>query len=283
MVVSSVKPLRRRLDALYGKTGGKLPEDPDKADEERLAGMSPFQKEEYLLALEMKKFRDLMLQEDIMKQGLSEDAQMRNSDLIRVRQEMRRKDNQLRSMQASLKVLAAEPAEQARYQEVLRYVKTTRKRYLNSTRAGGGDHLDETTPERGGRGIARVDDLETMGAGSAEKSNLRDDPEFLQFFEQVTERDKKMDQALDRLIVGTQALHQNAVMISQELKLQEHLLATAEQKVDNTQKKLRGLNKRVKKTINEVEQDKICIYVICCVLLLGLVGFLLIQFKVIKK
>jgi len=57
-----------------------------------------------------------------------------------------------------------------------------------------------------------------------------------------------------------------------ELKVQKELITTAEQKMDNVTDQLTGLNKKLKKTIKEVQKDRLCLYVICCLLLLGLAG-----------
>ena len=78
--------------------------------------------------------------------------------------------------------------------------------------------------------------------------------------------------AVDRISAGVTRLHDNALAIRDELKVQNAMLNEVEEKTDRIHGKLKGLNKKLKQTINEVDKDKICIYVFCFILLLGLAG-----------
>eukprot|EP00759_Apiculatamorpha_spiralis_P011078 PhF_6_TR18546/c0_g1_i1/m.27084 len=112
--------------------------------------------------------------------------------------------------------------------------------------------------------------------------SVRDDEEFQLFFEHTKSLDKKMDQALDRISAGVSRMHENALQIKSELKVQEVLLKETEQKVDNLNEQLYTLNGKLKKTLEEVDKDKCCIYLVCCLLLLGIAGYLVHALGIIK-
>lgn len=120
------------------------------------------------------------------------------------------------------------------------------------------------------RGVTQLDT--EMSSLSHPMVNLRDDEEFQVFFEQTQKNDQIIDQHLDRLSAGVQVLQQNATQINQELKVQSRLLDETETKVDKVHTDLVTVNKKLSKTLKSVKKDKLCIYLVCFILLFGLCG-----------
>eukprot|EP00658_Telonema_sp_P-2_P046235 TRINITY_DN3434_c0_g1_i3.p1 TRINITY_DN3434_c0_g1~~TRINITY_DN3434_c0_g1_i3.p1 ORF type:complete len:126 (+),score=26.83 TRINITY_DN3434_c0_g1_i3:204-581(+) len=102
--------------------------------------------------------------------------------------------------------------------------------------------------------------------------NLQDDQEFAQFFATLRENDTQIDHALTRIDQGVTRLKNTALNIKDEMKLQTVLLEQTEQKVDNVHGKMRGLNKKLKETLKRVDKDRMCLYIFCCIILLGVAG-----------
>lgn len=109
------------------------------------------------------------------------------------------------------------------------------------------------------------------------------DQEFQQLMTVFRENDQEIDRLLDTIQHGVLALNQQAKLIHVELKQQDVLIGEAEKKMDNVTSQLVGVNKKLKKTINSINKDKMCLYIICLLILLALVGVILIVTKVIGK
>ena len=71
--------------------------------------------------------------------------------------------------------------------------------------------------------------------------------------------------------------------LKEELKVQATIMNETENKVAATTAKLETLNKRVKRAVKDVQSDRLCMYMICFLLILALVGFILYQTGVVKK
>ena len=73
-----------------------------------------------------------------------------------------------------------------------------------------------------------------------------------------------------------------AKMASDELDYQNEILDRANDKAEKAAVQIKQINKKLKKTLKEVDKDKYCLYVICCLMLLGIVGVVISQSGVFK-
>ena len=71
---------------------------------------------------------------------------------------------------------------------------------------------------------------------------------------------------------GVTVLHNQAKVMNTELKVQKVLLDEADNKISHITDELMSMNKKLKKTIKAVQKDRLCLYVICCVILIALAG-----------
>jgi len=156
-----------------------------------------------------------------------------------------------------------------------------RKRFAVSSTDGDDAALARLGPQRENTPLLRSDSK--MNEDHICRETLRNDQEFQLFFAQVTETDVKIDQALDRLSAGVQRITENAREIHTELRTQKAIISEVETKVDRADMKLSTLNNKLTETLKKVDQDKMCLYFVCCLLLLGLTGGILYATGVIKK
>ena len=262
--------------------------DPYAVDEDVLANMSPFEQEELKLAMALRQFRDTMAEVDTLAQGKSADEQLKNPRLARMRQGLRKMEMGLKPMQRAVTSKARTDEEKRRAREALGHMNTMRKRYDRHRMAfqqqafgngGGGENGDDLYDERGpgydtgSPAAPMLNNIDDVGAHAGQ--NLREDEEFALFFDQIAKQDQRIDQALDRIHAGTLQLKENAMLINRELKVQQVLLDETEEKVTKATERIQSLNKRVRKAVKDVESDRLCMYIICFVLILGLVGFIL--------
>lgn len=118
------------------------------------------------------------------------------------------------------------------------------------------------------------------GGGGYEPVTL--DQEFQNLMTIFRENDQEIDRMLDHIMAGVVTLNEQAKVISVELKTQDLLITEADKKMDNIHSQLVGVNKKLKKTIVALDKDKMCLYIICLLLLLGLIGVILVVTKVVK-
>ena len=251
----------RKLEKLADKCG--VSEKKAQKEAVDMSKMSPYEQQQYRMAATMQGVRSNIMELDNLgdKASATRRSELANS----VRKDLRT----MRKDAAEAKKLAQKEDKKSDYEKLIGHMKKTEELY-NSRFAAGDEEARGLASPKGNRGITDLGD-DFQGLASP-MHNLRDDEEFQLFFEQTQKNDQLMDQALDRLSVGVQDLHQNAKQINDELKVQKVLLEETEEKVTHVTTELVTLNKKLKKTIKEVEKDKICIYVICLLLCLGLAG-----------
>ncbi|KAJ9444918.1 Syntaxin-72 [Diplonema papillatum] len=109
--------------------------------------------------------------------------------------------------------------------------------------------------------------------------NPEEDPQFEQFYVQARERDQEIDIGLHRVYESLGRIKNHALVFSDEIERQTKMLEDVNVKAETTAYKLKSLNKRLKTTIDEVHKSNICIYLICVLLLLGIVGVIYSQSK----
>ncbi|KAK7201453.1 Qb-SNARE protein [Novymonas esmeraldas] len=105
--------------------------------------------------------------------------------------------------------------------------------------------------------------------------SAREDDEFREFFDAVQSNDALIDAAVDRLGEGVSRLLDNARGVEGELAVQAALLHTTEVHVEARQAELAGMNRRLRRAIREMEDSSVCMYVLCLLVLLLVLGLLL--------
>mmetsp|Transcript_18537 Transcript_18537/g.43691 ORF Transcript_18537/g.43691 Transcript_18537/m.43691 type:complete len:285 (-) Transcript_18537:41-895(-) len=89
---------------------------------------------------------------------------------------------------------------------------------------------------------------------------------------QIAREEEKQDELLDQIGEGVDNLKTLAEGMREEAQLQNVMLTDLEQDVDNTQEHLNRVNDKMSETLKALNSktDKFCSYVICFVILLGL-------------
>lgn len=105
--------------------------------------------------------------------------------------------------------------------------------------------------------------------------SAREDAEFAAFFATVQANDELIDAAVDRLTEGVGRLLDNARGMQDELAVQQELLQQTESRVDANAAQLVHMNRRLRRAIRDMEDSSLCVYVVCLLVLLLLLGVLL--------
>lgn len=264
--MTSIKGPMRRLERLQQACGG--PPDQKKADPDAdvdFSQMTPYEVQQYKLATRMRNFRLKMAELEAL--GPNADVSKRAAAANFLRRERTAMQADLRACEQKV---GRDANNKSQFEQLSRHLKNTDEFYRRSTRGGGDGDDYGTVPTA--RGVTRVDDLDSADIVGGGGPSIRDDPEFQEFFLQIHKNDKKMDEQLSRIHAGVQRLNQNALVIKDELKIQDVILSEIEVKVDNSYVKLKGLNKKLKETLKKVDRDRMFLYVFCFILLLALAG-----------
>ncbi len=223
--------------------------------------MSLYEQGQYKVACDMKRTRENIIELDELgeKASITRKAELSNT--------IRKDLNTMKRETANLQKLSVKDKKKDEYDQLLSHVKKTENLY----RARFGGRVDEPTLGSSNGLNPALNPVELSDLGGPMVS-LREDEEFFQFFEQTKKNDELMDKALDRIAAGVTRLHENALSIKTELAVQSTLLDETEQKVDKVTGNLKGVNKKLKNTIKQVDKDQCCLYVFCFIVILGLAG-----------
>jgi len=262
----SMRTTLRKLEKLTEKCGvSKDGKKKDEAPQVDTTKMTPYEKQQYYMATDMKKIRDTVQELEDLGEKATNTQKAELSNAIR-KDVMNLKNKALEAKKHAMKENRREE-----YDALIGHMKKTELLFRQRIqKTGGGDDagIMAAPTNSGTKKLGNIDEEMT----AEPMMSLRDDEEFQLFYQQTKQNDVKIDQALDRISAGVTRLADNAKMMNQELKVQKALLDTAEQKVDRAEAALIGLNKKLKTTINEVDKDKMCIYAFCLLLILGLIG-----------
>lgn len=121
---------------------------------------------------------------------------------------------------------------------------------------------------------------EEMEEGGGSK-RLEDDPETKAQMQEIAKQEAMINAGLDRLKSGVSRLHDIATEIGGQLDMQNAMLDNTEATIDKQTKQLKGINRRLGKLLKEQAPMNMFINICCVLLLLGLVGYFLLQFGVI--
>lgn len=251
----------KRLEQLSAKCGGN-PENKvvDPLAEVDFTKMSQYEGAQFKLAVHMKEYRESAAELERLGDTGSVSRKAALNNFLR-----RQKDSMKAELKECQKLASKDANDRKAYARLEEHFRNTEG--LHRKRES------DTSYGTANTGVKRVDDLDDLSMPDTSGGvSLHDDAEFAQFFATLRENDTQIDQALTRIEQGVTRLKNTALNIKDEMKLQNVLLDHTEQKVDNVHGKLRGLNKKLKETLKKVDRDRMCLYIFCCILLLGLAG-----------
>ena len=98
--------------------------------------------------------------------------------------------------------------------------------------------------------------------------------------QQIESRDQEFDKQLEEIGEGIQDLSEIAQMQNEEVRRQNLMLENVGNKIDGANEHLSNINTKMKETLNEVRgADKICVDIMCIVMMVGLGA---VRYQVIK-
>jgi hypothetical protein len=254
----------KRLEDLQAKCGGKAAAA-NAEPQVDTSKMTEYERKQYTIATNMQKIRTSIADLDNLGPGASATHKAMLKNRIYKDIDAMKRDTQ------EAKRLAGSEKRKADYEKLVQHVRRTEQLYRGRFGGGGGGDDEEGGNINGSPSRSR--DIRNFDEElSAPLHSIGDDAEFQQFFEQTRQNDVKIDQALDHLTVGVTKLHQSAIAINTELKVHQQLMTEMEDKMDNVTGSLVQINKKLKKAIKEVQKDKLCLYLVLCIVLLGLAG-----------
>lgn len=99
--------------------------------------------------------------------------------------------------------------------------------------------------------------------------------------QEIESRDQDFDRQLDEIGQGIQDLAEIAQMQNEEVRRQNIMLENVENKIDDAHDHITNINSKMKETLDEVRgADKVCVDIMCIVLMVGLGAVL---YQLIKK
>ncbi|KAH9577794.1 hypothetical protein LSM04_004571 [Trypanosoma melophagium] len=275
--MSSLQGTIRRLERLHETCGGvksvsahtatsvKMNEEVEEVDTSQ---MTAYEKGQYRIACFMKRVRDSIAHMETKgdSMNITQRGEVSNS--------IRRDISNMKKEVVILNRIAMKEGRREDYNQLMIHVNKTEQ--LQRERFGGPlvDN-DVNIGSNSGFGVSAVTVFthDDSSQGSTEPLlSARDDEEFAVFFEQTKKRDIEIDQSLDRIGAGLTRLNENAMLLNAELSTQQRLLNETETKVDDVHGKLVSMNSRLRKTLKQMDKDRVAIYIVCCILLLGIIG-----------
>ena len=117
------------------------------------------------------------------------------------------------------------------------------------------------------------DEYDSGGRGPVTgKSNNYMTDQDRQALQMIREKDHEIDSEIMNIGEGVDALHELARVANEELKMQNKMLDTLEKKIDNVHEHVTTINEKLKKTLEDARKsDKICIDIVCIILLIGMI------------
>lgn len=107
-------------------------------------------------------------------------------------------------------------------------------------------------------------------APAAKQEEITDNNRFA--LQQIKDRDRAIDDEIVRIGVGIDELRDIAVTQRDEVKLQNKMLESLEQKVDGVLERNINVNARMKTTLDAARKaDKICMDIFCVIILVGMI------------
>jgi DNA repair exonuclease SbcCD ATPase subunit len=127
-------------------------------------------------------------------------------------------------------------------------------------------------------------DLESVGPGGApygDNPPALENSEFRDQYLRIQQQKKEIDRGLDRLSEAITSIRDKMVNIGDELETQNQMLVATQERVAKQTEQVRNLRKQVDMVLKKQAPMNMCINVFCFILLLALVGYFLVKFKVV--
>eukprot|EP00758_Cryptobia_borreli_P004751 Tbor_TRINITY_DN4559_c0_g1::TRINITY_DN4559_c0_g1_i2::g.15704::m.15704 len=287
----SVDNALRRLEAIRTECVGAQCRERDYDEKSFIdvSGMGQFDAAYVTTVAEMKRLKGNLsgLKERELSGSMSKHAVAREKNI------MRQDLEKLKKAVQQVKLKAKEESEKEKYKVMEYHYTMIEKRikgyfYEDKNRhhednAGTNDVNSDSlygTIEHQSNSIVKLGDLKLNDSTSdaINKESVLEDAEFKMFYESVRRNDRdiaiKFDQIHDKVLT----IKEKAWLIQQEIKTQEIILDDIENKVDSSARSMKGINRKLKKTLKEVGKDRMCIYFFCCILLCGVVGMCIYMF-----
>eukprot|EP01006_Ploeotia_vitrea_P039702 TRINITY_DN66366_c4_g1_i1.p2 TRINITY_DN66366_c4_g1~~TRINITY_DN66366_c4_g1_i1.p2 ORF type:complete len:297 (-),score=46.36 TRINITY_DN66366_c4_g1_i1:1520-2338(-) len=271
----------RMLAQMHEECGGSGKEAEPAVDTSK---MSQYDRGEYETAMLMKKIREgIVAMEEINQKGGSP------TERIKISNAVRQQHQQLQREGRELKEAARKENKIDQYEQLMFHVNKTHDLYRSRDKKRTADGGEGDRLAGGGGGYSTFGGGDSGGGGGGtgfhEMKNvptvsIMEDQEFQQYMTQIRQKDQQMDAALDVIASGLQRLNQTAKNIGTELKKQDVLLNNIDTAVDEAQEELNTMNKRMNKIVNSVKRDACCMYIICFLLILGIIGAIIAVIKV---
>eukprot|EP01002_Notosolenus_urceolatus_P000870 NODE_1219_length_1517_cov_6.893733_g1014_i0.p1 GENE.NODE_1219_length_1517_cov_6.893733_g1014_i0~~NODE_1219_length_1517_cov_6.893733_g1014_i0.p1 ORF type:complete len:348 (+),score=81.44 NODE_1219_length_1517_cov_6.893733_g1014_i0:416-1459(+) len=274
-----LETLRIIHKACGGEKAAKEDDAPDMKD------WSAFEKERYYMTKLMKDTRDNLVELD-----KAEKSGEPRSFTTPLKNNVRKQLRELTLQKKKLKTLADKEGKTAEANKVFVFFTKTEALYKQRFTSGAHALSDVAEPEgdeegddfgtsrpvglgRRGQRALQAAPSHTLGSGNNEDfRSCMEDPEFQELFEEVSRKDQEIEDLLDVNLQGVKRLHQHAVGFSDELDRQDEMLNQMEVLVDKNKANLEGLNTKLEKVTKQVKADQCCMYIVCCVLLLAVIG-----------
>eukprot|EP00981_Chlorochromonas_danica_P012273 scaffold4731_cov175-Ochromonas_danica.AAC.19 len=130
----------------------------------------------------------------------------------------------------------------------------------------GGGGVNPMSPSKTADGKKTV----TRSVIGTRNNNMTD--EHRQALMLIRDRDAKIDEEIDEIGKGVDVLRELALAANEEVKIQNKMLDTLEEKVNDVHDKVSGINVRLKVTLEKVRaSDKIFMDIFCVIILIGMV------------
>jgi hypothetical protein len=275
--MSNLRFTLRQLEELGARCGtADATSRAEEAERERakLERMTPYERFEHGVRADILKLQQLNLEaQQLGSNAIPAQGALLRNEMMKVKMRLNSKEREMPPAQSDV---------ERHHQHELKQLLHKIKRADRVRSAHLPDDDNSEVPLLGRKSGTTTVDIDA-GEGFDGGISILEDGEFQQFFANVQQTDRRIDAELDRLLVGVARLQQAGKEMSQELKVQAALLNTAEQKMDDVTSDLQKTNKKLKNAITEVSKDKMCLYIVCALLLLGIIGFILVQTNTVKS
>ncbi|KAJ9466238.1 syntaxin [Diplonema papillatum] len=275
----------RRLETVAYHLG--IPgESADDADVDT-SGMTKYESERYKVALMISRVRE----DTKVLDNLPPDTPNFASKKAEISNRIRKTLRDMKQHSQELRSTAVKEGKEHDYSNLCRHLKKTESMYRQRYRvAGMHDDMDTTygtmtlSKPFGELGASTtLGGLQPIFTSDEPLMDPQDDPEFQVYFQEAQKRDETIDHGLVRVHQSLGRIKYAALETQAELDRQAAALDNANTKAADITQRLKGLNDKLKETVTSVEKDKYCCYVICLLLIVGVLGVVLTQTNILGR
>eukprot|EP01063_Lacrimia_lanifica_P020134 TRINITY_DN27481_c0_g1_i1.p1 TRINITY_DN27481_c0_g1~~TRINITY_DN27481_c0_g1_i1.p1 ORF type:complete len:309 (+),score=126.11 TRINITY_DN27481_c0_g1_i1:90-929(+) len=275
---SDISMYVRKAEKIAAEMGAM--KDEDERPEIDTSKMSAWEKQRFEITLLISQVR-----EDT--RSLDEVDASKTTERARTSNRIRQNIKKMKSKCNDEKVLKAAKREggQQDFDDMCKHVRNAENFFRQKYTGGDASPtMGEGTPiARDYTSIAEYGGTDNDGDGEGGMLNPYEEEEFQQFFDQAQMRDQQIDKCFGMVSQGLGVLKEQTIATGQELERQNEMLDRTNQKAEKVSGDLGKLNKKLHETLQELDKEKYCCYIICLLLFLGIMGVLLTQTGVFRK